>query len=195
MTCINYTPYPTGLSKDQIAAELDAYIRDGRGRGLTEPIVWYEEVFDSAKAAEDFLKCAPHKQCAARYRKYPFCEWPEFKDVCSRLYEARRQQHNTFLKPNPQLIVDTDGTRRCPYCHSGFNTGEYVGNYCRVCRKDLRASALKDKEQELDEMIRTLEAEKELILKRFKDGLRDSADVYWLVRTEYREQWMDQKGF
>lgn len=191
---IDYRTYPENCNKAAVQKNLDQFAaHEGYQEGcsgLSHPIRWIDTICDSYDEAVEYVKAHDrgwYDQLAVKYRELPF-NLPR-----SKTYAAKLQRRNELQKKlreemsrvhySPQTVKSA--FLGCKSCGSKLNIQFLKGNYCPVCRKDLRPKTVLDNIQRLQSRLSEINAEIDSDDKVFAKKQSDKAVIKWLVKIEW----------
>ena len=182
---IMHSTYPLNVNRGRVQNEWDVYVSRadyGEGAsGLPNPIRWIEngvcENYEEAEKRIEELDDGWYDQIAVKYKQYKPCTSKKYESLEHRLKEAykileERRNKVHYANVSSEFIG-------CKHCGSRISTKYIRGNYCPICRADLRPASIlrivKKQEEKVEELRKQLSEEKR----------KGKYDIYWLVKIEY----------
>lgn len=183
---VNYSVYAENVNKDRVQAEWDAVARvEGRGEGasgLPEKIRWHSPIMDSEKEAEEYISrhdSGWYAQLAVRFR-VSNAQSAKIAGAKERLSLARGKFQ--ALNQKPHFANTKAGFIGCKNCGSRIAAKYLKGNFCPVCRADMRPETVLKK---LKGLSANIEKAQKAYDEAVKTEAKKSKTINWLVKTEY----------
>jgi hypothetical protein len=184
---INHYTYDLNCDKKKVQAELDHYAamedwQEGCS-GLGSPIRWLDVTLDDYDKAIEYIEKHDrgwYDQLAVKYKSYPrpSKQSKAVSELVTR-FEAARASKEKIVKDG-SIKNRTSEYIGCPKCGSKLKASLLHGEFCPLCRADLRSPTTLDRLNKAQARID--EAQKKLEEQRKKES---KPVVKWLVKIEY----------
>lgn len=186
---INYCSYPENCNRRQLQADCDEVaIHEDWQEGCSgvSPIRWLDNVGvcedrDSAQAYIDKVDKGWYDCLAVRYKSPK----GELKSKTLDTLEARQTEaykKYTSLENKLHFEGVKSSSVGCKNCGSKIATGYLKGNYCPVCRTDMRPQSTLDRIKSLKESYNSI---RDKVTAERKKLTEKNYVVKWLVKYEY----------
>ena len=188
---IEYYVYGEKVDKKRVQAELDNYVAHadwGEGAsGLPNPIRWedyrvYEDRETAEKAIEDADKKRWYNCMAVKFKEYaPVKQSKAISEIAERVKKATENYQKIVNDARVQNRTST--FIGCPKCGSQLKRELIQGQFCPLCRTDLRSNTNIERIKNADQKIKELQKKhRDMVLAEEKKG---KPTVKWLVKIEY----------
>lgn len=186
---IKYYTYPQNCNKRAVEDEINAYVKratwEEGGNGLPASIRWIDSnVYDSYEAAEQAIKSYDsgwYDQIAVLYKELP-------RSVTNKKIESLEERISETWKQlsalDKEVAVKTFKAQlvTCKGCNSKLNKDYIKGNFCPLCRTDMRSETTQKRLAAMREKHKTLQNE---LLKEREALAAKKGTIKWLVKIEY----------
>lgn len=188
---ILHRDYPENVDKKKVEASLNNYVAQATwqegGHGLNSSIRWIDHICDNYDDAIKYIESHDkgwYDQLAVKYRDCSSIAKPKSIDalrekMCTAVQKARE------LERKPHFAGVKSAYLGCKYCGSKISSKFLNGNYCPVCRKDMRPDSTL---AAIEKAVANAEKAKDALNKAEKDFEKKMASkvkVRWLVKIEY----------
>lgn len=178
--------FPEKTSKAIMVAECEEKARREGGQ-LHDPIRWIDRVFDDYDQASDYIDridSGHYDQIAVKYRSYDKIAPSATLTNLEQRRDAEIQKRIDYAKKHSVSTFKADYVG-CPSCGSRLKRELLSGEYCPLCRTDLRGKTTLDTlakySQNIEDLKKKISAEqKKLEAKNIKNS-----KINWLVKIEF----------
>lgn len=188
---VNYGVYEENVDKGRVQEEWDMVVRyedyQEGASGLPNPIRWLDKVFFSREEAENYIEnndSGWYDQIAVKFK-----EVSDFKP--SKTYEKLMERRVAAIQKVTEIDDDfyfkefKSKMLGCRHCESKINLRYLKGNYCPVCKKDMRPSVFLQKIEKAKENAKKAEENLKTERKKLENKQLENAKTKWLVKVEY----------
>ena len=188
---IKHRVYDENVDKKKVQAEWDNYVRhecwQEGASGLGQPIRWIDHICANEEEAEEYIKNHDrgwYDQLAVKFREHPKTE--PSKALVS-LMERRANEAKKYSDYAKAHSVSTFKAEYigCPKCGSKLKRELLRGDWCPLCRAELRSKTTIETLDRYSKNI--LELDKKIRAEEKKQAEKNAAKatVKWLVKIEY----------
>lgn len=185
---IEYFEYGIEKPMKEIIAELDAYVHHRTyaegGSGVGHIRVYEGQVHKSHADAMEWIRAhddGNYNQMAVVYRRLPEGVTSKALEAIKEKIKVANAQYSTEWAKVPHKNIKAEFIA-CKGCGSKLKRALLTGNYCPVCRADLRSATQLDKIQRLRKKVEELEQKHEAEEQKLMDK---KAVLMRLVKIEY----------
>ncbi len=181
---IRYLTYKEDISRALVMADV-CEIASRDGDGYDSNLTWHSNVppLESYEEAEKFIKEKDngwYDEHAVRYKDYSSAK----KTAKITEYETKISELNTAKNEYKKAhSVHSFQAKHigCAKCGSRLNKEYLRGEYCPLCRADLRAKTTTEKLQWYDDKIKDYQSR----IDKEKQKQKKHCKIMWLVKIEY----------
>lgn len=181
---IDYRVFDKGTTEREILKWLNTFAFDPQETGgYHSNLTFHKEVYDNIEEAEKAIKKYDKGWYSDHAVLFRDCagvkETPKMKELNLKIKEVY-DKRSDFIKKN-SIKNRTSKYIGCSECGSKLSVEHLRGEYCPLCRNDLRSKTVLERIKGYDSKMSELEA-KYLELEHKQ---KDKAEVKWLVKYEY----------
>ena len=188
---IRHAVYPEDVDKKAVESEWNEKVKhicyEEGGGGLLHSIRWLDHICKDEEEAEEYIKSHDkgwYDQLAVKFREYPKLEPSKTLLTLRKRRTAEQEKYSSYVKAHSVSTFKAEYIG-CPQCGSKLKKELLRGDWCPLCRAELRSKTTNEtitrysnKICELDKQIRAEE-------KKMEEKNIKNTKIKWLVKIEY----------
>lgn len=179
--------YPESVDKRSVQDSMDEYVRhedwQEGASGTPVPIRWVDHVYDTRQDAEDAIEWAgrgvSYNCMAVKYKHYPDRVKCKAVDDLERRVRDQMQSLEK-IKAEASIQNRTSDFIGCPKCGSSLKRVLIHGEFCPLCRADLRSKTNLARIENAKRKMSELNCKRDAAIRE-----HTKPEIRWLVQVEY----------